>query len=198
MRECSIEGCSRPSNAREWCTLHYQRWSKHGDPTYWRPRVPEVKTCTQCGHSGPTAVDFPPKKRVCRPCTAANKKAWADANPARVRASRERGAAANAIREMRRKAVRKGLDPDEVAAYRAQHDGRCDICEEIPVRVLNEDHCHTTGRFRGLICTSCNNGLGRFRDDPKRLQAAIDFLLNPPADIGVSPADLYRLDVSRN
>src|SRR5687767_14547835 len=32
-RTCSIEGCERPVQARGWCTTHYHRWWKHGDPT---------------------------------------------------------------------------------------------------------------------------------------------------------------------
>ncbi len=29
---CSIDTCKRPSRARGWCTLHYNRWQAHGDP----------------------------------------------------------------------------------------------------------------------------------------------------------------------
>ena len=32
---CSVEGCERPVWVRKrgWCSMHYQRWQKHGDPT---------------------------------------------------------------------------------------------------------------------------------------------------------------------
>lgn len=31
---CSVEGCPEPFLARGWCSLHYGRWKKHGDPLY--------------------------------------------------------------------------------------------------------------------------------------------------------------------
>lgn len=30
---CSMEGCVRPARVRGWCSTHYERWRKHGDPT---------------------------------------------------------------------------------------------------------------------------------------------------------------------
>ena len=30
--ECSIEGCERPRHARGWCSHHWRRWHRHGDP----------------------------------------------------------------------------------------------------------------------------------------------------------------------
>jgi hypothetical protein len=31
-RECSIEGCFDVVFARDWCSAHYTRWYRHGDP----------------------------------------------------------------------------------------------------------------------------------------------------------------------
>lgn len=39
---CTIDDCERPHIARGWCTLHYQRWQRHGSAD-WRPPTPEQR-----------------------------------------------------------------------------------------------------------------------------------------------------------
>lgn len=58
---------------------------------------------------------------------------------------------------------------------RTAQNGRCLICGE-GSRRLEIDHCHTTGRVRGLLCIYCNTGLGRFKDNPALLARAIAYL----------------------
>ena len=59
-------------------------------------------------------------------------------------------------------------------------NGVCSICGQAPengrIKRLSIDHCHATGKIRGLLCISCNNGLGRFKDDPKLLIKAAQYL----------------------
>lgn len=66
--------------------------------------------------------------------------------------------------------------------------GRCAICllplSETKVHV---DHDHTTGRVRGLLCKTCNPGLGFFRDDPKVLMRAANYLLDTGEASALSP-----------
>ena len=40
------------------------------------------------------------------------------------------------------------------------------------------DHCHKTGKIRGIICRKCNLGIGHFNDSPELLEKAIKYLLN--------------------
>ena len=63
--------------------------------------------------------------------------------------------------------------------------GLCLICNE-PERTQNAksgktlwlavDHCHTSGKVRGLLCSKCNTALGLFKDNTKNLQGAIKYL----------------------
>lgn len=57
---------------------------------------------------------------------------------------------------------------------------RCAICGKTPEdngRRLAVDHDHNTGEIRGLLCVSCNMGLGKFGDDPTLIAKAIAYLL---------------------
>lgn len=65
--------------------------------------------------------------------------------------------------------------------YQAMLDGQsgvCKICGNPPKegKSLAVDHCHKTGKIRGLLCTSCNKGLGLFCDNPTFLRSAAEYL----------------------
>ena len=65
----------------------------------------------------------------------------------------------------------------ELEAIYASHAGRCDICGHEPgKRKLVLDHCHETGKLRGLLCGNCNKGLGFFKDNASVLELAIRYL----------------------
>jgi hypothetical protein len=70
-----------------------------------------------------------------------------------------------------------GLTKTELALLLAQHE-RCAICgtADWDRKGPQVDHCHATGRVRGVLCGNCNQGLGRFHDTPARLRAAADYL----------------------
>ena len=69
------------------------------------------------------------------------------------------------------------LTKAERSALLAAQGGVCAICGGVEDgKVLVVDHCHDTGRVRGLLCNYCNAGLGFFKDNPTSLQAAIRYL----------------------
>lgn len=57
---------------------------------------------------------------------------------------------------------------------------RCAICGGVEpggrTGRFNVDHDHDTGYVRGLLCTSCNIGIGHLKENPSILQSAIDYL----------------------
>ncbi|WP_280350396.1 endonuclease VII domain-containing protein [Nocardia abscessus] len=79
-----------------------------------------------------------------------------------------------------------GLTPEEYwAIYHAQ-GGKCYICDRPRAKSarkkLSVDHCHSTGRIRGLLCQKCNRDvLGHFRDDTAAFTRGITYLNQPPA-----------------
>jgi RNA polymerase subunit RPABC4/transcription elongation factor Spt4 len=60
----------------------------------------------------------------------------------------------------------------------SEQGGRCPICTTAIVmgRRSHIDHCHSSGKIRGVLCGSCNSGLGLFKDNQASLAAAIDYL----------------------
>lgn len=60
--------------------------------------------------------------------------------------------------------------------FRSQ-GGVCAVCERPQQRRrLNVDHNHITGAVRGLLCDHCNIGLGKLKDNPGLLLAALNYL----------------------
>lgn len=58
-------------------------------------------------------------------------------------------------------------------------DGTCKICkgpDNGPWGKLAVDHCHKSGKIRGLLCAKCNKGLGQFNDNPQLMEEAIRYL----------------------
>lgn len=57
--------------------------------------------------------------------------------------------------------------------------GTCAICKSPDPKgkgKFHVDHCHSTGRVRGLLCHACNLALGHMHDDPVRLREAALYL----------------------
>jgi hypothetical protein len=72
---------------------------------------------------------------------------------------------------------RYGVTLDEYNKLFSAQGGMCALCKRHPgKRRLSVDHCHTSGKVRGLLCDACNRGLGLLQDSPALLCAAIQYL----------------------
>ena len=74
--------------------------------------------------------------------------------------------------------VKYGLTIDAFDTLLKSQEGLCAICRSLTVRPehLVVDHDHSDGAVRGLLCTSCNTGLGLFKDSRGRLLRALRYL----------------------
>jgi len=150
---CRMDDCPEPvfTKSRALCRIHYWRW-QHGtlEPTLPRP-------CRNCGE------DFRPvSQRNAQNCS--------------------RDCAIESAR-LRQKYGITGL---EVLAMLDAQDHKCAICSTSIIRGrrgagleqhgLHIDHCHDTGKVRGLLCGYCNRALGQFRDSLEILEAAVKYL----------------------
>lgn len=74
-----------------------------------------------------------------------------------------------------------GCSVEEYQKLHLEQDGQCKICLTRVGHVskngkearLAVDHCHKTGKIRGLLCGKCNMGLGLLED---KLEQALDYL----------------------
>lgn len=83
-----------------------------------------------------------------------------------------------------------GLTLAGAAAMSERQNHCCAICGEKEGTVINGriialavDHDHVTGAIRGLLCQLCNRGIGLLRDNVATLEAAIQYLQNPPGEV---------------
>jgi hypothetical protein len=75
---------------------------------------------------------------------------------------------------------RYGMRLEDFEKLHAARHGLCDICSRpnIAGRVLVVDHCHTTGKARGLICHPCNHALGSLQEDPAIIRRLLSYVEN--------------------
>ena len=127
----------------------------------------ELLACTKCKEVKPATPEYYPlhnKKRNgldswCRKCRSTYRS------------------------EIRRGTYRNSISDDNLKSIIAS-TRECVICGDEGKLVV--DHDHATGNVRGLLCSSCNLGLGKFKDDPDLLEYAKIYILSsidhPEAD----------------
>lgn len=69
-----------------------------------------------------------------------------------------------------------GLTKHEYAALLTKQKGVCAICKQSDKRRLAVDHDHGDKLVRGLLCNSCNRGIGFFKDSPLLIEAALKYV----------------------
>ena len=142
--------------------------------------APSEKICIICNINKPI-TDFPSRTGAhkhlfdsrCKQCKNKENTLWRQQNLDKVTEYREKD-----NWNLKKRCARRGITETDFLNKLKQQEYACAICEEL-IDINNSaiDHNHKTGDFRGILCTTCNRALGMFRDSPKVLEKAIDYLM---------------------
>jgi hypothetical protein len=151
-----------------------------------------MKKCSRCDTEKPTSEYHKDRRNPtglygwCKNCAKEKAREYRANNLEKVRESQKRA------RQKRphvywAKNLRSafGITLEDYERMFNEQKGMCAVCgckeTEIhprsnALRRLAVDHCHQTGRVRGLLCNRCNRAIGLFRDDPQIISNAINYL----------------------
>ena len=112
------------------------------------------------------------RKSICKVCSN-------DAQKALYKRRREEDPEAHTLK-LRKQTLKKGygLTLDDFDRMLQEHNHVCAVCgkPESFRENLTIDHCHTTGKIRGLLCTNCNSGIGKLGDTSVAVLKAVVYL----------------------
>jgi hypothetical protein len=171
---------------------HPQHYGRADDP------YETVKVCSECEETKALA-DYPPDNRrkdkhgsKCRVCSRKIREAYYQRYPDKEAERRLKNTAAGNAWYQRNRATQLtrikwyriqklySLTFEQYMALLKDQGGRCSICRsDDPGRgngYFLVDHDHETGHIRGLLCHTCNLGLGLFGDDPRRMREAAKYV----------------------
>lgn len=136
--------------------------------------------CSKCGGSD-YYLSAKHKRRICKPCNKNRNEKWKTVNPKKQKEMSLRYSRSPAGRENHRSNCLKHRYGITLAEFKRMFEGQnglCLICKSnrSKKRDLVVDHCHSTGKVRGLLCDPCNQGLGMFRDNLEFLKGAFNYL----------------------
>lgn len=140
----------------------------------------QTKTCTFCKTEKPLTEFFSRGGKLshlyksrCKQCMQAQRQEWALHNKDHLNEWRRK----NWVTTNRRLKRRGATEELYNELYEIQQ-GCCAICNEPEEKLswLCIDHDHNTGRVRGLLCPSCNRGIGLLQDNPKFLLKAAKYI----------------------
>lgn len=146
------------------------------------PDAVAAKVCPTCGAEKPHAEYYKSKNRrdgmswECATCVKA--RVMSHYNLDRSRAYRAKHKEKYDDLARRNRLATFGITPAEYDQMLAAQGGVCAICGggEWSTRRLAVDHCHKTGKVRGILCSHCNVTLGQMKENPQALRAAADYL----------------------
>ncbi|MFC9629609.1 endonuclease VII domain-containing protein [Streptomyces mirabilis] len=137
-------------------------------------------------------VDIPAGHKLCRTCGEVKPHSEWHRNSSASDGLSTRCKACRAIRgredHLKRQYGHTEAERDEMIASQM---GLCVICLKAPA--VHVDHCHETGRVRGVLCFNCNSAIGKLGDDPDAVRRAAAYLEGSPWKPTLVAPGVYRL-----
>lgn len=166
------------------------------------------KQCTKCGIVKPFDAFSPDKRRAdwrqgqCKDCRTASMKKDREADREKSREISRRSYAKTRKKGTEYRLEWKRRNKDRVRGYalkgrygitleqleqmREAQGHRCAICEKALSPKAHTDHCHDSGKVRGVLCGGCNLGLG-FIEKPEYLAKAMAYLEKHQVGLQTTP-----------
>jgi hypothetical protein len=145
---------------------------------------PQHKVCSCCGKLKKITNFYKHSKNKlrndCKECAAVKNKKYAAENKDVLKVKNKEWALNNKLKIKNTKLLKKfGITLEEKEKIFKNQNNSCAIClatENIRSRDWDVDHCHKTGRVRGILCSNCNRALGLFGDDVNVIANAASYL----------------------
>ena len=136
-----------------------------------------LKRCSACKVEKPID-EFVCGAYKCRSCSCAYNRAHYQRNKGKIRVQgteyrqTEEGKIAGRRVQLKYK---HGISLEEYRVLYQAQDGKCAVCG-LYQKTLYVDHCHKTGKIRGLLCCRCNLVLGQVKDNTIILRSLAIYL----------------------
>ncbi|OIJ88767.1 recombination endonuclease VII [Streptomyces monashensis] len=168
-RELSLAAFARDRNRRDGLQVHCRECVAEYSAAHYRRRRAAM------GRPVREKVDVPVGHKLCRTCGEIKPHSEWHRNATASDGLSTRCKACRAVQGRQDHLKRNyGLTEAERDAMIAAQRGLCVIClDALPVHV---DHCHKTGRVRGVLCFNCNSAIGKLGDDPDAVRRAAAYL----------------------
>lgn len=117
---------------------------------------------------------------ICKYCVSKSCKEWQDKNKDKMKEYRKKNSKTHSEKYRENFIKNKyGISSLEYESLLVQQNYQCKICKsQIKNKRLHIDHCHNTGKIRGLLCSNCNTSLGLIKDNIQTLKDMILYLEN--------------------
>jgi hypothetical protein len=144
-----------------------------------------MKRCYVCEETKPLEQFYKSKNRKdghsyeCKVCRSKQNKIRYKNNKEKLLAQSKSWIKANPNKQKQYDLKKKyNITIEEYKNLKENQNYSCAICKN-PLNLgfhTHLDHCHVTKKARGILCSSCNLGIGKFKDNIKYLQNAIEYL----------------------